>query len=129
MKETDIVRQVQMAASKLGGRLFRTNAGMAWAGKSRRLPDGSVIIPHARPFHGVPEGHPDTVGFVPVTITPEMVGQTFARVIYIEVKTEKGRVSDGQRTFIDMVRRMGGLAGVARSPSDVGLIAQGRVLD
>lgn len=118
-----------MAASKLGGRLFRTNAGMAWAGKSRRLPDGSVVIPHARPFHGVPEGHPDTVGFVPVTITPDMVGQTFARVMYVEVKTEKGRVSDEQRAFIDMVRRMGGLAGVARSDEDVARIVRGEVLD
>lgn len=127
--ETNIVRSIMLAASSLGARLFRYNAGMAWAGRTTRHPDGSITIRQPRAFHGVFEGHSDTAGFVPIAITPDMVGQTFARALYVEVKTATGRVSPEQRAFIDMVRSMGGLAGVARSDADVAAIIRGEVRD
>lgn len=129
MNETNIVRTVMLAASKLGARLWRYNAGVAWSGRITRHPGGSITITQPRAFHGVFEGHSDTAGFVPVTITPAMVGQTFARAMYIEVKTDGGRVSPPQRAFIRMVRDMGGLAGVARSDDDVARIISGETLD
>lgn len=127
--ETNIVRSVMLAASRMGARLWRYNAGVAWAGQSTRRPDGSVVIANARPFHGVFEGHSDTGGFVTVTITPEMVGQKFARALYVEVKTDRGRVTDQQRQFISMARGAGALAGVARSDDDVRAICAGEIRD
>lgn len=129
MNETNIVRTIMIAASKAGARLWRYNAGMAWAGKTARHADGSITIRQPRPFHGVVEGHSDTAGFVPVTITSDMVGQTFARAVYVEVKTDSGRVSPQQRAFIVMARSMGALAGVARSDDDVARIIRGEILD
>lgn len=129
MNETNIVRLCLVAASQAGARLFRHNAGMAWAGRSTRTPDGTVTIKNARPFHGVVEGHPDTGGFVPTVITEDMVGQTFARAVYVEVKTDKGRASKQQLAFIEMARSMGALAGIARGPDDVRAILDGEVRD
>ena len=41
------------------------------------------------------------------------------RMMAIEVKSEKGRVSDSQKEFIDNINKRGGLAFVARSIEDV----------
>lgn len=127
--ETNVVRSIMLAASRMGARLWRYNAGTGWIGKATRHDDGSVTISAARPFHGVFEGHSDTAGFVTVEITPDMIGQKFARALYVEVKTERGRVSDEQRAFIKMVRSFGGLAGIARSDDDVRAICEGEIRD
>ena len=99
---------------------FRANVGLAWTGsKVERLPGGRVMIHDARPFStGLPPGFSDLFGLVPVTITPEMVGQTVARFFALEVKTATGRASDQQAKFLAAVQRKGGLAGVVRSPDD-----------
>lgn len=129
MNETNIVRTIMLAASKAGARLWRYNAGVAWAGKAVKRPDGSVVVANARPFHGVFEGHSDTAGFVTVEITPDMVGRRFARALYVEVKTDRGRVSDEQRAFISAVRSAGALAGIARTIDDVARICAGEIVD
>lgn len=41
------------------------------------------------------------------------------RFLAIEVKTQRGRVSDPQQAFMDNINRNGGLAFVARSVDDV----------
>lgn len=101
------------------GMFFRANVGSAWAGKATRMGGGAVVIENARPFStGLPPGFSDLFGFVPVEITPEMVGQTIATVVAMEVKTATGRVSDKQANFLEAVRKIGGRAGVVRSPAD-----------
>jgi hypothetical protein len=127
--ETNIVRLGLIAASKFGARMFRQNVGQGWIGKSAKLPNGDVVIKQARPFHAGFEGLLDTGGMMPVVITPDMVGQTFARYVEIEYKAERGRVSDMQRARISMVRATGGLAGVARTDDDVRAILAGEVRD
>lgn len=129
MKETNIVRMIMVAASRAGARLWRYNAGMAWAGKTTRNADGSVLVRNAMPFHGVFEGHPDTAGFMPVVITQDMVGSRMAVACYVEVKTDAGRVSTEQRRFIAMARLMGARAGVARNDDDVMAILTGEIRD
>lgn len=52
-----------------------------------------------------------------------------AQFLAIEVKTATGIVSQSQRDFINLVRRHGGLAGVARSIQDAKDIIDGRIKD
>lgn len=100
--------------------MFRANTGTAWTGNDvRRLPNGSVLISDARPFStGLPPGFSDLFGLVPVTITPEMVGQRVGIFAAIEVKGPSGRVSDQQGAFLRAVAANGGRSIVARSTED-----------
>lgn len=106
---------------------FRANVGQGWTGKAQRINrpcvvevgPGDVVIHNARPFNtGLPKGFSDLFGLVSVTITPDMVGQTFARFFGLEVKTPKGRATGDQSNFLGAVDRKGGLSGVVRSPAD-----------
>jgi hypothetical protein len=49
----------------------------------------------------------------------DVLGVYNGRLLAIEVKTDKGVVSKEQQDFIDRVNKLGGIAGVARSISDV----------
>lgn len=99
--------------------LFRANVGQGWTGDITKLPDGSLHIKNPRPFNtGLPAGFSDTFGWVTVTITPDMLGQTFARFIAGEVKTPKGKPRPEQEKFIAAVNRNGGVADVWRSVND-----------
>lgn len=89
-------------------RMFRTNSGMAWAGKSVRKGD-ITLIKNARPFHGMPEGWPDITGFESIIITPDMIGQKIAVFSVVEVKTGRLKLSDEQNKFKDLIQRMGGI--------------------
>ena len=79
-------RQTQITATKLGARLFRQNVGFGWiAGPKDTLKanarvqvfmnPGDVLLRQARPFQAGAEGMSDGGGFVPVVVTPEMVGK------------------------------------------------------
>jgi hypothetical protein len=57
-------------------------------------------------------------GWVPVTITPEMVGHTVAVYAQVEVK-DGARTTDEQKKWIAAVLKAGGLAGIARNISDL----------
>jgi hypothetical protein len=49
----------------------------------------------------------------------DILGCYQGRMLAIEVKTDRGRLSDDQQRFIDNVNAAGGLAFVARSIDDV----------
>lgn len=61
---------------------------------------------------------------------PDIIGCFKGRLIGIEIKSEKGVVSESQKEFIKNINRAGGLAFVARSLEDVieGLGLQDRFL-
>ena len=61
---------------------------------------------------------------------PDIIGCFKGRLIGIEIKSEKGVVSEYQKEFIENINRAGGLAFVARSLEDVieGLGIQDRFL-
>lgn len=88
-------------------RMFRTNSGMAWAGKST-LKGEFRIIKNARPFHGMPEGFPDLAGWTEIEITPDMIGRKIAVFTAVEVKTGKLKLSDKQNKFKELILKMGG---------------------
>ena len=50
---------------------------------------------------------------------PDIIGCFKGRLIGIEIKSEKGVVSEYQKEFIENINRAGGLAFVARSLDDV----------
>ena len=70
----------------------------------------------------------DEIGFLNVTITPEMVGKTIPIFTAIEVKREdfkfpkvfkEGSPLWAQNNFIESIRRVGGFAMFARTPDEV----------
>ena len=121
MSESNIMKSAMLAASKLGCKIFRVNVGRAWQGdKIIKNKDGSITIHNPRPFKtGVPKGYPDLTGFVPVTITPDMVGKKIAMFVAFETKTAVGRATPAQMNFLGAVADAGGVAGIVRSDDDV----------
>jgi hypothetical protein len=104
MRESTIAKNCLLATSKLGARLFRNNVGMA------TTDTGGVVK------YGLCAGSADYIGWMPVTVTPEMVGRTLAVFTAMEVKATGGLVSECQRVFLSRVQDAGGIGFVARSP-------------
>lgn len=127
--ESNVQRSIWLASAALAGVvLFRANSGKAWlcgGGAPRRLVDGSVVLPAARPValglalaSGAPvAGQGDLLGWRTITVTPDMVGAQLAVFLSIECKRDNGgRTSADQLHWLGAVQRAGGIAGVANSP-------------
>jgi len=117
VSEIDLMRLIQIKASELGHRLLRNNVGQGWVGAQTRVSHsqlvmvhpGDVVIRKALPLHaGLAVGSSDLIG-----LTDK------GRFLAVETKTPKGRITEGQESFIDMVNRMGGIGIVARSVDDL----------
>ena len=109
MSETAIMQDIRLALGQCPGiKMFRQNVG---AYKDPRT--GRVIR------YGLATGSADLIGWQTVTITPDMVGQRFARFVSVEVKAPKGRLTPEQETWRAAVLKAGGIAVVARSVEDV----------
>lgn len=120
---------IALALSKAGATVFRNNTGMGWIGESVRLRDGSILIKNPRPLHaGLTKGSSDLIGWKPTLITEEMVGSILAVFTAIEVKAKSGRATKEQLHFIDMVRKGGGIGGIARTPEEAVLLLQKMLL-
>lgn len=114
--ETDILRRIQRLS--VGAvRLMRNNCG------------GLYDRTGAFVRYGLGVGTSDLIGFKTITITPEMVGQKVAVFTAIEVKSERGRVRPKQQQFIAVVRKAGGIAGIARSEDDAATLLSGSCYD
>lgn len=128
MKETTISKKIQVALSSIGCRIFRNNVGTGWISNRKQIftknqivevNRGDVILRGARPLKsGLGEGSSDYIGWTPVKITSEMIGQTIAVFTAVEVKTKTGNVKESQINFINAVNKAGGKAFVARSPEE-----------
>lgn len=106
MTETDIQRDIQRQLSKGGTRLFRNSVGVCNC-------RGATIR------YGIPgPGGSDLIGWQSVTITPEMVGTTYAVFLSVEVKKPGCTGKPEQITWLSAVTQAGGFAGIARSVSD-----------
>lgn len=120
MREADFMRRCMKRATDAGGRLFRNNVGNGWVGRMSRNRDGSITISDPRPLHaGLAVGSGDLIGWMPVEITPEMVGQTVAVFASVETKGARGRASQAQMLWADAISRAGGLSGIARTDADL----------
>jgi len=87
--------------------LFRNNVGVLRDERGQHV------------AYGLCPGSADLIGFVPVTITPEMVGRRVAVFLAVECKTDTGRLSTTQRVWLASASAAGAVVCVARSESDV----------
>ena len=118
--EHAIMNDVRLAASDAGWTMFRNNVGMGWTGDAEHLPDRSVLIRNARPLHaGLCKGSSDLIGFRPLVVTAEHIGQTIAQFAAVEIKGYRGRATEPQRNFLRVVQEAGGVAILARSAEDL----------
>ena len=106
MSETDITRAIMLGTSHGEQRLWRNNVGVLQDSRGN----------HVR--YGLAVGSPDLIGLQCVTIGPEHVGRRLAVFVGIEVKDERGKLSESQSLFLDMLRSLHAYHGVARSVDD-----------
>ena len=83
--------------------LFRANVGQGITYDGRHFDTG------------LPKGFSDLFGF----------RKSDGRAVFIEAKTETGRIRPEQQNFINKMRLYGALAGVARSVQDARTIIEG----
>lgn len=113
--ETPLRKSIQVAASRVGARLFRLNTAVGWVGKVMSRTADMVTIANARPLHaGLGIGGSDLIGWT-----------KGGRFLAIEVKSGRVPVTPEQQRFIDGVLACGGRAGVARSVEDALRIIEG----
>ncbi|HET9109100.1 MAG TPA: VRR-NUC domain-containing protein [Steroidobacteraceae bacterium] len=102
--ERDTQAKILLALSHGPTRLLRINAGVAWQGDV--IEHTREILVLARPYaiRLAAPGVSDLIGWA-----------EGGRFVAIEVKASRGRLTAEQAAFLDLVRRSGGLAGVARN--------------
>ena len=106
--ETKLQNRILLALSDEGCTVWRNETAGVWLGKVIHKASDQVTLTNARMFTaGLCVGSSDIIGIAPG-----------GRFLAIEVKTETGRPTQGQRRFIEAVRRAGGIAGIARSVED-----------
>ena len=118
MSESAVMHTIMLALSASGATIFRNNVGAVKAS------DGRFIR------FGLCPGSSDLIGFMPVTITPDMVGRKVALFLAVEAKAPGGHTDierkAAQDRFIDAVLAAGGLAGYARTAEQaLGVIGHG----
>lgn len=109
--ESALLYRLLIHCSELGARLWRNNCGQLQDKRGRWIRYG-VANP----------GGSDLIGYLPVTIRPEHVGQTLAVFVAIEGKSDTGTLRPEQRQFLKVVQGHGGLVCVARDESDADLL-------
>lgn len=121
-----LTNRIKEAVSKKGARLFPMTVGKFWGGiPVGRTPEGHTILKNARIVNVGFAGLSDTLGGSPMTITADDVGKTVMILTAVEVKAGDDRLRPGQPEFLAAITKMGGRAGVARSPEDAVRICEG----
>ena len=95
--ESELMRDIQLAVTEAGHRVFRNNIGVCQDTKGNYIRYG-VCNP----------GGSDLIGWTRT-----------GRFLAIEVKSEKGRLTVVQENFLSSVAKAGGIAICARSVEDV----------
>lgn len=107
MTEAELLRRILIRASERGMRLFRNQIGKYLLADGRWLTSGLCV------------GSSDLIGWTPVVVTQEMVGQTLAVFTAIETKAKGKKATGAQNNFIGAVVHDGGIAKVAYSVEDL----------
>ena len=106
--ETKLQQEIRLALGTIPSlRLFRNQVGQLPNPRTGRYVQ-----------FGLAKGSSDLVGFKTVKITPEMIGQEVAQFVSIEIKTERGKLTEVQQNWLQKVHDSGGIVGVARSIQD-----------
>lgn len=123
-----LTNKIKEAVSRHGARLFPMTSGMFWGPfhkgvkfdrvQTVTVNPGDVLIRQGHMVSVGFTGLSDTLGGSPMTITAEDVGKTVMILTAVEVKAGKDQLRKGQPEFLAAIKKMGGRAGVARSPED-----------
>lgn len=115
--ESDVQRDIQIEAPKVGARLLRNNIGAYQDDTGRWV------------HYGVGgKGGSDLLGWTQIKVTPEMVGSTIAVMTACEVKGPEWRPPKSgkqferwklQKQFVAAINQAGGIATVASSVDDL----------
>jgi len=123
MRESDLYRQIQQAASQQGARLWRNNVGSLPGPQGRPIRFG--LANESKTVNQQIKSS-DLIGITPVVVMPDDVGRVVGVFTSIEVKPP-GWVWRGmerelaQLAWIELVRSMGGVGGFTNRP-DGGII-------
>lgn len=98
MKEAEISRRIQLAAPSVGCRLFRNTVGRLADSRGKMISFGLAV------------GSSDMIGW--------HSSGAVAVFLAVEVKSSTGRLRPAQQVFLEVVRRSGGIAILARSVDD-----------
>lgn len=118
--ENPIIKELQIKVSPLGWRLFRNHAIRAWVGKfinKKKTSKGIMItlLGAVSLKFGLTDDASDLIGWRPIVVTPEMVGQVIAQFCAVEVKTKAyTKETKGQKNFLVRVKEAGGYSGIYR---------------
>ena len=115
MSERDTQTSILLELSRGPTRLLRINAGVAWQGRVLQHNRDLLVLENPRAIRLAAPGVSDLLGWT-----------QHGRFVAIEVKAGRRQPTDEQAAFIDLVRRSGGLAGVARSVEEARAILAGK---
>lgn len=118
--ETEAQKKIRLALSAATPAvLFRNNTGMGWIGRQVHKTGTSITLEDCRPLHaGLTKGSSDLIGWTKVEITPDMVGKTVAVFTAVECKASRGKASEEQVNFLNVVNKSGGIAGIAKNEQE-----------
>lgn len=110
-------------------RIWRNETSGVWVGKpAGYTAQGDLILRGARQIQaGLCKGSADLIGLHAHVVTADDVGSTFGQFVAAEVKRPEARgPTVEQSSFLETVKRMGGIAGVVRSAQDLEHLLNGR---
>jgi hypothetical protein len=115
--ESELLADILLEHSKGDARLFRTNAGVAWAGTIIERTARRLVLMDYHPVKLGPEGFSDLNGWV----------REGEHAIYCAIEGKIGRrqATPAQAAFLGLVLAHGGRAGIARTVDDAGRILRG----
>jgi len=111
--------------------LFRNDCGVGYhGGILKKTTGGKRIVIDPKIFsYGLCPGSGDFIGWIPIVITPDMVGRKVAVFSSVEVKTEHDRLSDRQRVWNRAINRDGGIAEVWQEKNGVIRVIKGKKIE
>ena len=113
MKESNILKQIELYASKCGYLTLRLNSGMFYQGNLKNTITGQILM-NLHYVRGCPKGTADLL-----IITPN------GKVIFCETKTEKGKQRESQKLFQAAVEKLNHIYILARTIEDLREVLNG----
>jgi len=111
MTHDEIITEIQLAITQLGGRAWKTIPGVLYVGKVVSRRGSQVLLDDAYPYKIFSEGEPDLHFYMP----NKKNGQLFLLFGKIEIKTKATpQLSRAQRENLEAFAALGGAAYVAR---------------
>lgn len=122
MNEAAVQSHTRLALARSGALVWRNNVG-ACEDKSGRIIRYGLCNESAQMNRALKSS--DLIGITPVTITPDMVGQTVGIFTAIECKHSDWHLTPGdargqaQERFLALVRSVGGIGAFVSDPAQV----------